>query len=203
MACPASSRRRPSASASSVSLPISSTVIRRVSSARSRSSFAGDTVRPTSTVRRMSCRAAADATAIPWLPLDAVTSAASGRPSASIATLLLAPRSLNAPVGWTSSRSTARRPRRSPRPMRCSAPAACEGRRRAGALARRSRRPGWACGACGRSVVRARSRARSRGERGATGGATRVRRRAAAPARSTRARATGRRAGHAAACRSA
>src|SRR5687768_14098754 len=47
---------------------------------------------------------AAVATAIPWLPLLAVTSAAAGLPSATTATLLCAPRVLKAPVGCTSSR---------------------------------------------------------------------------------------------------
>ena len=63
---------------------------------RSRSSLAGLTLPPTRTVSRMPCRTAAVATAIPWLPLLAVTSAASGRASATRATLLWAPRVLKA-----------------------------------------------------------------------------------------------------------
>ena len=78
--------------------------MRLVSSARSRSSLAGDTERPTRTVSRIPWRMAAVATAMPWLPLLAVTRAASGRSSATTATLLCAPRVLNAPVGCTSSR---------------------------------------------------------------------------------------------------
>ena len=83
-----------------MSRPKISTVQESVSISRRCSSLAGDTDPPTRIVTGSPCRAAARATAIPWLPLEAVISRVAV-PSAAMAAMRdSAPRTLNDPVGW-------------------------------------------------------------------------------------------------------